>query len=132
MQFFAARGGDGRTDDGVAPNWEHGVISKGLAAVARAAANGQIAGSRLLFSRDRMFCGRHRRRTTNNPACRLVDNNINGGRAFCYLVHYFLITYIRREATLLEIIASSSPTFGSALLREYASENASTCTCFDE
>ena len=34
MQFFAARGGDGRADDGVAPNWEHGVISKGLAAAA--------------------------------------------------------------------------------------------------
>ena len=37
MQFFAARGGDGRTDDGVAPNWEHGVISKGLAAAAAVA-----------------------------------------------------------------------------------------------
>ena len=118
MQFFAARGGDGRTDG----RWRRAKLGTRRyfkrVGGGGGRANGQIAGSRLLFSRDRMFCGRHGRRTTNNPTCRLVDNSINGGRAFCYLVHYFLITYIRREATLLEIIASSSPTFGSALLGE--------------
>ena len=43
MQFFAARGGDGRADDGVAPNWEHGVISKGLAAAVALMARSQAA-----------------------------------------------------------------------------------------
>ena len=33
---------------------------------------------------------------------------------------------------LLEIIASSLPTFECALQYEYASENATTCTCFDD